>query len=601
MDASLNHERKPDELVFEARQALSRLLSFSRTWASELIAGILLAVMSVQMLAAATRQSITADEIVMIPAAYYHLVTGNGQYVNEHPPLSKLIAALPLLFIQPAEPSPHQEGQISLSGPQKWEDEAEFWRRNEGSFSTISFWPRVSMIALTIGLGVLIFAFARQLFGARAATIAIALFSIEPTMLAHGRVVQTDIPAAFGMLLFVFALYQYLDRQTSRRAAWLGAATGVAALTKFSMLVLAPLIILATCVILVFPGRLQLSRRTIGLHFAILTIVSLLVINAAYGFNRRPIGIEDQQWFEYAFKAGANLPMRTTRILRYIVPTDFLMGTFFQLAHSQDGHPASIFGQYRRHGWWYYFPAAFALKTTIPFLIFSLGALAWALWRTIRKRERAVMFVLIPLLAFTAFVMTSTINIGVRYYLPAYPFLFILVGAMVATLVQGRRIFAARQVLQISAVVLLFGWGVVEVVRAYPNHMPYMNQLAYGRPHWWYLSDSNVEWGESVPEMAAYLRSRGETKVRAALLGGFMTTRFYGVDYVDLFAPRDTELPATNYVAIGASFLNGSTVPPGAPGSGRETEELRVNFFDQYRHQTPEAIIGNSIYLFRVR
>ena len=45
MDASLNHERKPDELVFEARQALSRLLSFSRTWASELIAGILLAVM----------------------------------------------------------------------------------------------------------------------------------------------------------------------------------------------------------------------------------------------------------------------------------------------------------------------------------------------------------------------------------------------------------------------------------------------------------------------------------------------------------------------------------------------------------------------------
>jgi hypothetical protein len=59
--------------------------------------------------------------------------------------------------------------------------------------------------------------------------------------------------------------------------------------------------------------------------------------------------------------------------------------------------------------------------------------------------------------------------------------------------------------------------------------------------------------------------------------------------------------PETKYTAIGASFLNGSTVPPGPPGSGRETEAQRVNYFDEYRHRTPEAIIGNSIYVFRMR
>ena len=65
-------------------------------------------------------------------------------------------------------------------------------------------------------------------------------------------------------------------------------------------------------------------------------------------------------------------------------------------------------------------------------------------------------------------------------------------------------------------------------------------------------------------------------------------------------APQ-AKLPETNYVAIGASFLNGSTVPPGEPGSGRETEPRRVNFFDEYRHRAPEAVIGNSIYVYRVR
>ena len=557
--------------------------------------------MSVQMLAATTRKSITADEIVMIPAAYYHLVTGNGQYVNEHPPLSKIVAALPLLLMQPVEPPVGQTGRISLTGEEKWEDAVAFWSRNGESFASISFWTRVPMIALTIGLGVLIFVFARQLFGAWAATLAVALFSIEPTVLAHGRVVQTDVPAAFGFLLFVFGLYRYLRGPTLRRAAWLGAASAVAALTKFSMVALAPAIIIGTLALIIFAKRLKLSRRAIALHFAVLTIVSLLVINAAYGFNNRPVAAEDQQWLEQAFKTNANLPIQTARVMRYVVPTDFLMGIFFQIHHSRDGHPASIFGKYSRYGWWYYFPAAFGLKTTIPFLVCSIAAFVWALWRTFKKRDRTVMFALIPFVAFTAFVMTSTINIGVRYYLPAYPFLCIMAGAMLVALWRARLRFDAKRVARISLIIILFGWGIVEAARAYPNHIPYMNQLAAGRPHWWYLSDSNVEWGESAAELATYLKARGETKVRAGLLGAYLTLGFYGVEYVDLFASPDIKLPETNYVAIGASFLNGSTVPGGPVGSGRETNTLRVNFFDQYRHRPPEVIIGNSIYLFRVR
>src|SRR5581483_9405213 len=50
------------------------------------------------------------------------------------------------------------------------------------------------------------FRFARELFGAFAAVLAVALFVLEPTVMAHGRVVQTDIPATLGYLLLFVAL-----------------------------------------------------------------------------------------------------------------------------------------------------------------------------------------------------------------------------------------------------------------------------------------------------------------------------------------------------------------------------------------------------------
>ncbi len=124
-----------------------------------------------------------------------------------------------------------------------------------------------------------------------------------------------------------------------------------------------------------------------------------------------------------------------------------------------------------------------------------------------------------------------------------------------------------------------------------------MNQLASARPHWWYLSDSNVEWGDDARELATYLRARGETRVRAMLLGGFATLGFYGVHYEDATTPTGDP---PRYTALGASFLNGSKVPFYKVNGELVSDETRVNTFDAFRHRTPEVIIGNSIYVYRM-
>jgi hypothetical protein len=227
----------------------------------------------------------------------------------------------------------------------------------------------------------------------------------------------------------------------------------------------------------------------------------------------------------------------------------------------------------------------------------SVVSIAWCVYEFARNRDKRFLWVVGPFVLYTAFVMLSKINIGVRYYLPAYCFLFIAGGVVLDRVIKSQR--AGRAGVTIAAAILI--WVGAEAARAFPDHMSYMNQVTGNQPGWRYLSDSNVEWGDDVKEVAKYLRDRGETEVRAATLGGYLTFRFYGVESIDLVEANGVDLPETRYTIIGASFLNGSTLPEGKIRGLILTEQQRINYFDEYRHRTPEAIIGNSVYIFRER
>ena len=556
---------------------------------AEVLAAVILLLMAVNLVTVTARKSITTDEVVLIPSAYYAVVTNHVQLIPQHPPLCKLLAGLPILFIQPNELPAAQIDPAASPQDVEWAYVMRFWQDNRVSFEAISFWSRMPMIALTLALGVLLFVFARDLFGDRAALLALFLFALEPTVLAHGRVVQTDIPAAFGLLLSVYALFRYFGGPSWQRALAIGAAAGVAMLAKYSMVVLGP-ILLAIFLILLWREK---DRRPVLGHALLAMLALSLTINAGYFFHHRPFTPADAQWIANCFPVSSDLVSGSVRIMRLFLPTDFVMGVYWQLQHSHEGHPAGLLGEYSMHGWWYYFPVAFALKSTIPFLFLSIAAVAWALHRLIRRKEKALLILLVPFALYTALLMASPLNIGVRYYLPAYLFLFILSGALLDALFRAKN----RRLTAAAIAVLTLASISFEALRIYPNYMPYLNQLASARPHWWYLSDSNVEWGDDAKELAAYLRARGETRVQAMLLGGFATLDFYGVNYQDALAP--TTEPPPRYTALGASFLNGSTVPWYVVQGQRISDEVRINTFRSFRRRQPEAVIGNSIYVYR--
>jgi dolichyl-phosphate-mannose-protein mannosyltransferase len=558
------------------------------------VAGLLLCAMAANMVTVVARKSITIDEIVMIPSAYYHLAKGNFDLVRDHPPLSKIIAALPLLGLNIRTIKPAEAGAPLHSAGYIWAHYERFWEDNRARFRQISFWARIPPILLTIGLGVLIFAFTRELFNARAGVLAVALFSLEPTVLAHGRVVQTDIPAAFGYLLLLFALYRYLGCPAWARAAAVGAGGGVACLAKFSMLLVVPILVVTFAIMIYLAPRYGWRRERIWAHAGLAAVVALLVINASYGFHSRHLLPSDEQWIAESFLGHSAIVKPAVLVLSYILPTDFLLGVIWQIWHNQVGHNGYLLGEYSATGWWYYFPIAFALKTPLPFLAASIMAIGWCAFRGFVQRDRTCLFLLAALAIYVGVSLVARINIGVRYFLPAYALLFVMAGAALDRFIRFRRARPAG--MAFAAGVL--AWMVFEAARAYPNHIPYMNQLASGRPHWQYLSDSNVEWGDDVRELANYLRARGETQVRSAVLGGFLVLRYYNIENVDLIHPEEAVNTKTRYVAIGASFLNGSTVPGRVHGR-QLTEDERVHLFAAYKSRQPEAVIGGSIFVYR--
>src|SRR5215212_4939769 len=102
----------------------------------------LLVLMGANLLSVVWRKGLTADEFYHVPAGYYHLTQGEFRVNPEHPPLVKMLAALPLLFVGVEAPAPRYDASAE-PGPRTDETLALFWRTNTARFETISFWSRV--------------------------------------------------------------------------------------------------------------------------------------------------------------------------------------------------------------------------------------------------------------------------------------------------------------------------------------------------------------------------------------------------------------------------------------------------------------------------
>jgi len=160
---------------------------------------------------AARRESVTIDEIAHTAAGVSYLQKLDMRMNEEHPPLAKIIAALPLVARGAHADYSHISWTFSgnrnfnqLLG--EWVFGDYFLMHWNDPVSTIK-WARVPMLLLTLLLGVVLYWCGSRLGGsAWGGLLCLAAFISMPPFLAFGPLVITDIVITLFWVLAVWTL-----------------------------------------------------------------------------------------------------------------------------------------------------------------------------------------------------------------------------------------------------------------------------------------------------------------------------------------------------------------------------------------------------------
>jgi len=531
--------------------------------------------------------SVTVDEFAHLPAGYYYLKTGNFYLFNKNPPLIKLLMALPLI---PLQAKVDGGAKIVRNGWHPWIFGYDFMEKNRGDYQRIFFWGRLINLCLGVVLGLLIYFWARETYGRWGGIIALFFWAFEPNLLAHAGLATVDVGCALGFAATIFCFMKFLRRPGLLTGSIAGVVLGLAQLTKFTALVLYPLLLLLALVHL-FQIKKALSKNGLWLLVKIgaIFLVSVVVINIGYGFQDSckrvsELDLRSQSMTDFL----SHLPGG----LRIPLPKPYLEGYDDVSQDSQNGEfPNYLMGQWSVRGWWYYFFLSMVFKMPLVLLLFLIAAPFAA--RFSRAAPGGPTSPLYPweyciwlppaalLILFSLFVH---LNYGIRYLLPIFPFLFIFTGRL-APFIQG-----LKKPFKIMVVVLLCSYPLC-ALGTFPGFLSYFNMLAGEKDKGHeYLLDSNLDWGQDLPALKKYMDKNHLDKIGLVYFG-HVDPAIYGIEW---------DLPETRispYVAISANFLHGYPYPIYRKGE-------MINFpperYTWLLKEKPVAILNGSIFIYHI-
>ncbi|HET8826485.1 MAG TPA: glycosyltransferase family 39 protein, partial [Terriglobales bacterium] len=411
--------------------AISNLLQsfLNRPWVTVTGVALLLLVLEGQLLYSVRQESLTWDEGDHIFAGYMSLKHHDFGLNPEHPPLVKMVAAIPLQSMNLREPqlqNRYFKTEAYLSG-------RDLIFQND--FNRITFRARMFASIFALMTALLAFLTAREMFGNGAGFMALLLIVFEPNFLAHGGLVTTDTGAACCLLASIYAFYRYVKAPSWGRVAVLGLAAGVFCITKHSAVLLPPMLILLA--ITELPRRRQLRDETrlrqvvrFAGAFVAAGILAVAIMWAGYGFrySARPAGQQINPPLESTLGNLSPMEGKAVTMMAHwkLLPESWLFG-LADVRSVANVWPSYIFGKVYAHGVWFYFPLAFVIKATLTTLIF-LPLIIYAIATRKLRGWREILFLTVPPALYLAVSMTSKLNIGVRHILLVFIFVLVLAG-----------------------------------------------------------------------------------------------------------------------------------------------------------------------------
>jgi 4-amino-4-deoxy-L-arabinose transferase-like glycosyltransferase len=564
---------------------------------TRVVAATLLVLIAILLIASVRQESQTWDEAIHIFAGFEYWKHGDFGRNPEHPPLVKLLAVIPILPMglkePPVVPFPYFKAQDVINGSQLL---------YSGDADAILFRTRMVVALFSLGLAILVFFAAQEMFNPLTALLALGLFAFEPSLLANGALVTTDMPLAFFFFASVYAFYRYIRKPSSLRFALCVVTAALTIVTKQSGILILPTFFLIAIAELFLtrthtaaedqpaPRSTSSRAKQLALLLAAVLVVSYGVLWAFYGFRYAARPGQLQMVPSLAdFSAGLHSRLQHAAITfsarHHLLPEAYLYG-WVDILLIPGYRSTFLFGRVFASGQWFFFPAVFLIKSTLTLLIF----LALVPFARIHGKRRELVYLALPAVFYLAVAIFSMLNMGVRHILPVFPFCIVLAGAAAASFLT--RSLAAR--IAVGALLLL---TVVSSLHAFPDFLVYANEAAGGPSHAYReVTDSNADWGQGLKWTKSYLEKHPAPDCYLSYPQPFVNPAYYGIPCRPLLS--------------GISHLLGlpaAPIPPTVTGtffiSGTEAAGLlwgpdTLNPYRVFYDRKPDDMIGNIILVY---
>ena len=569
-----------------------------------LCAIVLLSLVLIMTVTSIKDESLTIDELPHLPSGYSYLTQKDMRLNPEHPPLIKDLAALPLLLLKDLNfPLDDKTWTQDVNG--QWDFGNKFLFRSGNPSDQMIFLGRLPIILVLLLLGFFVFKWAKELWGEKTALLALFLFSFSPTLLTHGRLVTTDVGAAFGVVLATYFFLKFLREPSFKNVFLAGLALGIGLLTKFSMFLLLPYFafVLFVWLTINFQSWQQLFKSIIvyGLKFLGLVALAATVIWLIYLFhvwNYPP----ERQARDSQFLLASNRAIFRENIPQMAYNSvwrpfgQYLLGLTMVIQRGASGNTTYFLGEVSASGWKNYFPVVYAIKEPLAFFVLLiLGLLAAALANKKSfslKNYFSEFSFLVFIVLYWLTSLSGNLNIGVRHLLPVFPFTMMLVSR--ATFLWLKEPFLKPKTVFLG---LLLAWQAGQVWAVFPSFFAYFNELAGGPSRGYvYVVDSNLDWGQDLKRLSQWLEKNKIEKIYLDYFGG--ADRYYYLGEKQLWwwgTMKPEQMSQSPYLAISATFLQGGR---GEPVAGFSGPTGYYRWLDQYE---PIAKIGQSIFVYKTR
>jgi len=439
----------------------------------------------------------------------------------DHPPFAQIFIALGL-YLQDLRMPDHGGGWPQAVFRQGTDEGTE--RGNAILNGNNRYWQNLAVARLgTLPFFLMscavVWFWSNKLWGKLAALFSLVLYTLLPPILGHSGLATTDIAAAATLCLALYALANWVDNPTWFATGFLGIAIGMAIASKLSAVLFLLGCAAALLIICLIRSGKSLQGRSVwkvGGKILASFVVAYIVIWAGYLFSVSPVqASRPHALVDRFFSHNKGIQKSLDALLETPLPAGQLPETIRVLAaHNKGGHSAFFLGEWRRHGWWYFFPVMLLVKTPAPFLLLGfIGSLLLMCsigrghdWR---KSLPAVFALMILSLS-----LSSKITVGLRHIFGVYVLLAIVSGYVASELWDSVRQRLLSRVI-VGGVVI---WLAVCSILAHPDYLAYFNFFASGHPERIEV-DSDLDWGQDLARLSKWLHVHGVQDVALSYFG----------------------------------------------------------------------------------